>query len=98
MAATCIHLLTSIQASRYRSLTVDGWIGLGLTAGAEKGLGAHPPARLAKTQVAEGAALVLATGESLLASLQTQVPSQGISHALLDRAADLLTLVLLTRL
>jgi len=98
MAAPCIHLLASIQASRYRSLTVDGWIGLGFTAGTEKGLGAHPPARLAKTKVAEGAALVLATGESLLASLQTQVPSQGISHALLDRAADLLALVLLTRL
>lgn len=77
---------------------MDGWIGLGFTAWTEKGLGAHPPARLAKTQVAEGAALVLATGESLLASLQTQVPSQGISHALLDRAADLLALVLLTRL
>ena len=77
---------------------MDGWIGLSFTAGTEKGLGAHPPARLAKTKVAEGAALVLATGESLLASLQTQVPSQGISHALLDRAADLLALVLLTRL
>ncbi len=39
---------------------------------------------------------VLATGECLLASLQTQMPSERVSHSLFDRAANLFAPVLLT--
>ena len=48
--------------------------------------------------MAEGAALMLATRKSLLASLQTQMTAKGVPDSLFDRATDLLTLVLLARL
>jgi hypothetical protein len=66
---TPINFLASIHTSRYRGLTMNGRVGLGFATGAEKRLRAHPSARLAKAEVAEGAALMLAARESLLAGL-----------------------------
>ena len=48
--------------------------------------------------MAELTAGVLPTGECLLASLQTQMPSERVPHSLFDRAANLFALVLLTSL
>jgi hypothetical protein len=50
---TPINFLTSIHASRNRSLTMNGRVGLGFPTGAEKRLRAHPSARFAKAEVAE---------------------------------------------
>ena len=41
---------------------------------------------------------MLSARESLLAGLQTQVTTEGVSHSLFDRTANLLALVLLARL
>ncbi len=41
---------------------------------------------------------MLAARESLLAGLQTQVTTEGVSHSLFDGTANLLALVFLTRL
>lgn len=41
---------------------------------------------------------MLAARESLLAGLQAQVTAEGVSHSLFDGTANLLALVLLTRL
>ncbi len=45
---TGINFLASIQTSRYRSLTMDGWLSLSFSARTEKWLGTHPLARFTK--------------------------------------------------
>jgi hypothetical protein len=50
---TSIDFLASIHASRYRSLTMNGRVGLGFATGAKKRLCAHPSARFTEAEVAE---------------------------------------------
>lgn len=93
-----VNLLASAHTSRYWGLAMNGRLSLGFSTRAEEWLCAHPPARFAESEMAEGATLMLAARESLLARLETQVTAERVSDALFDRTADLFALVLLTRL
>lgn len=93
-----VNFLASAHTSRYWGLAMNGRLSLGFSTRAEEWLCAHPPARFAESEMAEGATLMLAARESLLARLETQVTAERVSDALFDWTADLFALVLLTRL
>jgi len=83
---------------RLRCAAQNGRIDLRLAARAEERLIRDPATWFAEAEMAELATLVLATRKRLVAGLETQMPSEGVSNSLLDRAAYLLALVLLATL